>query len=173
MQDTKLDQETVYRKVKHAVRLTQENSYEQALPLFEMYLPLLSSSTEDERRLLTLASSYCGLCVAKVKHRQTEALEYCQISINRDVTNPDHHANLALVYLERHDRRRAVKQLKAGLKLQPNNPRIHRILDEIGRRHQPVIRFLSRDNPLNVALGRMRYGGAAHRRHARYRPRNE
>jgi hypothetical protein len=72
MNETKLDQQTVYRKVRHAVRLTQENKYEEALLLFEMYMPLLSSHNEDEKRLLTLASSYCGLCVAEVKHHLSD-----------------------------------------------------------------------------------------------------
>ena len=163
MMDTKLSKETVYRKVKHAVRLTQENKYDEALLLFEMYLPLLSSHDEDEKRLLTLASSYCGLCVAEVKHHYGNALEYCNISVQRDVTNPDHHANTALVYLGRNDRKKAIRQLQAGLKLQPTNPRIHNILDEIGRRRPPVIRFLRRDNPLNVVLGKMRGQGPTRR----------
>ncbi len=138
------------------MRLTQEQRYADALPLFEMYLPLLSSGQEDERRLLTLASSYCGLCVAMVRHRHKEALDYCEISLNRDVTNPDHRANAALVYLSRNDRRRAVKQLYAGLRLAPTNQRINQILSDIGRRRPPVVRFLNRDHPVNVWLGRMR-----------------
>jgi tetratricopeptide (TPR) repeat protein len=142
MDDTKLEQETVYRKVRHAVRLT--------------HMPLLSSHNEDEKRLLTLASSYCGLCVAEVKHHYANALEYCNISVQRDVTNPDHHANIALVYLEWKDRKRAIRHLQAGLRLQPTNPRIHKILDEIGRRRRPVIPFLKRSNPINKMLGRMR-----------------
>jgi tetratricopeptide (TPR) repeat protein len=164
MVDTKLEQETVYRKVRHAVRLTQEHKYDEALLLFEMYMPLLSSHNEDEKRLLTLASSYCGLCMAEVKHHYADALEYCNISVQRDVTNPDHHANTALVYLEWKDRKRAVRHLQAGLKLQPTNPRIHKILDEIGWRRRPVIRFLKRSNPINRVLGMIR-GREPTRRH--------
>jgi tetratricopeptide (TPR) repeat protein len=156
MADTKLSQDIVYRKVKHAVRITQEEKYDQALPLFEMYLPLLSSGNEDERRLLTLASSYCGLCVIKVKHHYAEALDYCGISLKRDFADPDHQANTALVYLERGDRRNAVKHLHAGLELHPYHPRINRILDDIGRRRKPVIRFLRRSNPINIAFGKLR-----------------
>jgi tetratricopeptide (TPR) repeat protein len=164
MEDTKLDRETVYRKIKHAVRLTQESKYEEALLLFEMYMPLLSSHNEDEKRLLTLASSYCGLCVAEVKHHYGDALEYCNISVQRDITNPDHHANIAEVYLAFKDRKRAVQHLQAGLRLQPANPRIHKILDKIGHRRRPVIPFLKRSNPINKVLGRMR-GPVRPRRH--------
>jgi tetratricopeptide (TPR) repeat protein len=153
---TKLSQETVHRKVQHAVRLARERNYGDALLLFEMYLPLLSSNDEDEKRLLTEASSFCGLCLAMEKHRYAEALEYCTISLKRDIMNPDHRANVALVYLERGDRRHAVKHLHEGLRLQSNHPRINEILDKIGRRRPPMLGFLARENPINVLLGKLR-----------------
>ena len=153
---SKLDRTTVYRRIKHAVRLTQDGRYADALPLFQMYLPLLERGNEDERRLLTKSSSFCGLSLAMVKHRFSEALEYCRISLNGDFGDPDHRANLALVYLERNDRRNAVKHLYAGLRVQPGHPRINRILESIGWRRKPPIRFLSRDHPINVWLGKRR-----------------
>jgi tetratricopeptide (TPR) repeat protein len=152
----KLSQETVHRKVQHAVRLARERNYGDALLLFEMYLPLLSFNDEHEKRLLTEASSFCGLCLAMEKHRYAEALEYCNISLKRDIMDPDHQANVALVYLERGDRRHAVTHLHEGLRLQSNHPRINEILDDIGRRRQPVLGFLARDNPINVVLGKLR-----------------
>jgi hypothetical protein len=159
----KLDPPTVYRKIRHAVRLTQEEQYEQALLLFEMYLPLLSSGRDDERQLLTTASSYCGLCLAIVRRKLPEALDYCRISLSRD-EDPEHRANTSMVYLERGDRHRAIKHLYAGLKVDPSNTRIHRILERIGHRRPPVLRFLSRDHPLNVWLGRRRTLREARRR---------
>jgi len=156
MTESKLDRATVHRRIKYAVRLTQDKKYAEALRLFEMYLPLLSSADEEEKRLLTNASSYCGVCVAMETHRFKDALDYCQISLNTDLPDPEHHVNTALVYLQRHDRRSAVKHLHAGLEIQPRHSRTHVVLYEIGRRHRPVIPFLSRDNPLNVWLGRRR-----------------
>lgn len=151
-----LDRETIHRKVEYAVRLTRDEEYEQALALFEMYLPLLSSGVDEDTRLLAASSSHCGLCMAMVKHKYSEGLDYCNISLRRDILNPDHHANIALLYLERDDRKNAVKHLHEGLRLQPRHRRINRILDEIGRRQSPVLPFLKRENPVNVALGRMR-----------------
>ena len=49
-----------------------------------------------------------------------------------------------------------VKNLEAGLRLNPSNKRIHRIFKEIGRRKPVMFSFLSRKNPLNVWIGRMR-----------------
>jgi tetratricopeptide (TPR) repeat protein len=160
---TKLNQETVHRKVQHAVRLAREGAYPEALLLFEMYLPLLSSGDDQEMRLLTEASSFCGLCLAMEKHRYADALDYCNISLKRDIMNPDHRANVALVYLERGDRRHAIQHLHEGLRLQANNGRINDILDAIGRRRPPVLGFLARDNPINVVLGRLRGAPKARR----------
>jgi len=163
---TKLSQETVHRKVQHAVRLAREGGFGDALLLFEMYLPLLSSHDEDEKRLLTEASSFCGLCLAMEKHRYAEALEYCNISLKRDILNPDHRANVALVYLERGDRKHAIQHLHEGLRLQANHDRINGILDNIGRRRPPVLKFLSRGHPINRVLGKLR-GTPEHSRHRR------
>ncbi len=167
---TKLNQETVHRKVQHAVRLAREGDYQDALLLFEMYLPLLSSNDDHEMRLLTEASSFCGLCLAMEKHRYADALEYCNISLKRDILNPDHRANVALVYLERGDRKHAIQHLHEGLRLQTNHARINEILNDIGRRRPPVLRFLARENLINVLLGKLR--GTPKARRARRSPHN-
>ena len=69
---------------------------------------------------------------------------------------PEHRINLAQVYLERDDRRKAIENLEAGLRLEPSNRRIHKIFEQIGQRQPPVISFLSRGNPINIWLGKMR-----------------
>ena len=170
MAESKLDKPTIYRKVRHAVRLAQEEQYEDALLLFEMYLPLLSPDNDEESRLLAMSSSYCGVCLAKVRHRFTEALEYYRVSLRRDI-DPDHRANTALVYLERHDRRRAIVHLFSWLRTRPYHPRILAMLQRIGSRRQPVLRFLKRGHPLNIWLGKMRARRGAHRGPARSHPR--
>jgi len=159
MAESKLDKATVYRRIKYAVRLTQDEKYAEALRLFEMYLPLLSKGADEEKRLLTRSSSYCGVCLAVERHRIIEALEYCQISLNGDLPDPEHHVNVALVYMQRKDRRMAVKHLYAGLELQPKHTRSLMVMYAIGRRHRPVIPFLSRSNRINVWLGKRRAAG--------------
>lgn len=159
----KLSQETIHRKVQHAVRLAREGDYPDALLLFEMYLPLLSSNADDEMQLLTEASSFCGLCLAIERHRYADALEYCNISLRRDIMNPDHRANAALIYLARGDRKHAIQHLHEGLRLQANHARINTILDDIGRRRPPVLGFLARENLINVLLGKLRGAPKARR----------
>ena len=106
--------------------------------------------------MLSNASSFYGLCVAMIRRRYAEAVQYCNLSLKSQFMDPDHLANLALVYLERDDRADAIEKLHEGLRIQPSNPRINKILDDIGRRQPPVISFLSRNNPLNIWLGRRR-----------------
>ena len=144
-------------KVQEAVSWTRDERFEEATEVFEQCLPPLSSDGDlQDKRFAAAAFSYYGLCVAMVKHKYAEALKYCNISVKANFMDPEHRINLALVYLERDDRRNAVRNLEAGLRLQPSNKRIQKIFAEIGRRKPVTFSFLSRRNPLNVWLGRLR-----------------
>lgn len=144
-------------KVQEAVSWTRQEQYEEAIGIFEQYLPVLSSEGDlQSKRFAAAAFSYYGVCVAMVRHKYAEAVKYCNISVKANFMDPEHRINLALVYLERDDRKNAVKNLEAGLRLNPSNKRIHKIFKEIGRRKPVMFSFLSRKNPLNVWIGRMR-----------------
>jgi len=143
-------------RVREAIRLTRQGKCDEALALFESHLPALSGGSITDRRVAAAAFSFYGLCVAVVRRKYAQAVEYCNVSLKANFMDPDHRANLAQVYLERGDRRKAVETLNAGLRLEPNNTQINLIFDRIGRRQPPVISFLSRDNPLNIWLGKRR-----------------
>jgi len=144
-------------KVQEAVSWTRSERFEDAIVIFEKYLPTLSGDGDlQDKRFAAAAFSYYGLCVAMVKRRYAEAIKYCNISVKANFMDPEHRVNLALVYLERDDRKNAVRNLEAGLRLQPSNTRIQKIFSEIGRRKPVTFSFLSRRNPLNVWLGRLR-----------------
>jgi tetratricopeptide (TPR) repeat protein len=146
----------VLSEVERAVALTKEARYSEALEIFEQLLPQLSSQDVNEKRVLSNSSSFYGVCVAMVRRRYAEAVQYCNLSLKSQFMDPDHLANLALVYLERNDRASAIEKLHAGLRIQPSNVRINKILDDIGRRKPPPITFLSRSNPLNIWFGKRR-----------------
>jgi len=132
-------------KIQEAISWARMEQFEDAIGVFEEYLSVLSSDGDlQDKRFAASAFSYYGLCVAMERHKYAEAVKYC----NR--------INLALVYLERDDRKNAVKNLEAGLRLQPSNKRIHKIFKEIGCRKALIFSFLSRRNPLNVWIGRLR-----------------
>jgi Tfp pilus assembly protein PilF len=106
--------------------------------------------------LAAASFSYYGVCVAMVKRKYAEAIKYCNVSVKANFLEPEHRINLALVYLEREDRKNAVQNLEAGLRLQPSNKRIHRIFRDIGQRKAVMFTFLSRDNPINQWIGKLR-----------------
>lgn len=144
-------------QVQEAISWTRKEQFEEAIGIFENYVPILSSQGDlQDKRFAATACSYYGLCLAMVKHKYAEALKYCNISVKANFMDPEHRVNLALVYLERDDRKNAVRNLEAGLRLQPSNKRIQQIFGEIGRRKSVTFSFLSRRNPINVWLGRLR-----------------
>ena len=156
MTEQPLSRETMREKIQEAVTWTREERFEEAIEIFEDHLSNLSEGDLQDKRLAAFAFSYYGLCMAMVKHKYAEALKYCNISVKANFMEPEHRLNLAQVYLERDDRRKAIEHLEAGLRLEPSNRRIHKIYDEIGQRQPPAISFLSRTNPINIWLGRMR-----------------
>ncbi len=142
--------------IENAIQLTRKGKYEDAIGVFEAHLENLSGGDLSDKRLAAGAFSFYGLCVAMVRRRYGEAVQYCKVSLKSNSFEPDHRYNLALIYLERDDRRRAVEILKEGLELNPRHGAINRTFREIGRRRPPSIPFLHRDNPLNVWLGKRR-----------------
>ena len=144
-------------RIQEAISWTRMEQYDDAITVFEDYLSILSSEGDlQDKRFAASAFSYYGLCVAMVRRKYAEAVKYCNVSVKANFMDPEHRINLALVYLERDDRKNAVKNLEAGLRLQPSNKRIHRIFKEIGRRKTLIFSFLARRNPLNVWIGRLR-----------------
>jgi tetratricopeptide (TPR) repeat protein len=144
-------------RIQEAISWTRMEQYEEAITVFEDFLSVLSSEGDlQDKRFAASAFSYYGLCVAMVRRKYAEAVKYCNVSVKANFMDPEHRINLALVYLERDDRKNAVKNLEAGLRLQPSNKRIHKIFKEIGRRKAVMFSFLSRRNPLNVWIGRLR-----------------
>jgi tetratricopeptide (TPR) repeat protein len=144
-------------KIQEAISWTRMDQYEDAIDVFEAYLSTLSAEGDlQDKRFAASAFSYYGLCVAMVRRKYAEAVKYCNISVKANFMDPEHRINLALVYLERDDRKNAVKNLEAGLRLQPSNKRINKIFKEIGRRKALMFSFLSRKNPLNVWVGKIR-----------------
>jgi tetratricopeptide (TPR) repeat protein len=142
--------------VRNAVKLTREGHLAEALTIFEEHLAGLTKGTPGARRLAGAAFSYFGVCLAAHRKKYAEAVQYCEISLRINPLDPEHRTNLALVYLERDERERAFETLNAGLRLDRKNRRINLILDSLGRRRPPVVPFLSRQNPINIWLGRRR-----------------
>ncbi|MFV2073206.1 MAG: tetratricopeptide repeat protein [Thermoanaerobaculales bacterium] len=156
MEEQEISREAMREMVQDAVTWTREEKYVDAIDVFERYLSPLSEGNLEDKRLAAATFSYYGVCVAMVKRKYADAVKYCNISVRSHVMDAEHRVNLAQVYLERDDRRKAVENLEAGLRMQPFNKRISQIFEELGRRSRPPITFLSRRNPINIWLGKFR-----------------
>jgi tetratricopeptide (TPR) repeat protein len=153
----KVSKEEMAEAVAEAIGLTRAEKFEDAVVAFEKFLPKLSSGTDDDKRLAASAFSFYGLCFAEVRKQYSDAKKYCELSLKVHPKDPDHYENLAKVHLLAQSRKGAVDALFDGLRHDPKHGGINEVLDLIGRRREPVISFLPRDNALNVYLGRRRH----------------
>jgi len=127
----------------------------EALALFEAAIALerqLGASRSQPRYL-----SYYGLCLALETQRTGDGLELCRESVHAEFYNADLYCNLGRVLLAGKRRKEAYQAFRNGLKWEKGHAAIQRELRAMGLRRRPVLRFLSRSNPINVLLGQMTY----------------
>ena len=125
----------------------------EALALFEAAIELerkLGSRTPQARYL-----SYYGLCLATAGNRPREGVDLCKQAIALEFYNADLCCNYGRVLLAAERRRDAYAAFIKGLKVQRGHQGILREISKMGWRRRPVLPFLDRRHPLNVALGKM------------------
>jgi hypothetical protein len=86
-----------------------------------------------------------------------EGLKLCQHSIKVEFYQPENYVNLARTYLLSNDRSGVVRTVRSGLKIDPQNPELLELYNDLGIRKLPVLSFLSRSNPINRFLGSLRH----------------
>ncbi|HYM60583.1 MAG TPA: tetratricopeptide repeat protein [Thermoanaerobaculia bacterium] len=139
-----------------AVALTIAEDYLRALTLFlEIYGNEEPSDVSSQKFAKGL--SYFGLTLALVQKEYRTAIELCKRAIQLQFYEPDHYANLALVYLAAGQRKKAIEIAEQGLKEHEDHPRLLEARKAIGIRARPALPFLDRSNPVNVALGQKRH----------------
>jgi len=125
----------------------------EALALFEAALELerqLGAHTPQARYL-----SYYGLCLARDGSHAREGADFCRQAIALEFFNADLFWNYGRVLLLSDRRRDAFAAFVKGLSVQKNHQEIIRELGRMGWRRPPVLSFLPRENPVNVALGKL------------------
>ncbi len=100
--------------------------------------------------------SYYGLSIALAGGNPRVGIELCNRAINMDCMNSDFYLNLGKIYALTKHRKEAIMTLKHGLSLNKDNTNIIKELDRIGLRAKSVLPFLSRNNYLNIHLGRVK-----------------
>lgn len=106
--------------------------------------------------------SYLGYGIARCQKRTEEGLKLCRHAVKLQFYEPDNYLNLARTALLANERGEAVQAVRKGLKVDRNNLDLQVLYRELGIRRSPVLPFLSRSNPLNQILGKIRsrlFGG--------------
>jgi len=111
----------------------------------------------DEDRAHAQVRSWYGLTLGLARHRYHEALDLCQSAVKQEFFNPDLYLNVAQLNLAFGFRAEGLRYLRRARMIDPGNGEIHRLLDELGPRAEPVLRFLPRRHLLNRWLGSARH----------------
>lgn len=141
----------------------EDNNWREATAFFEAALTL-------ERRLSPKSPqaryrSYYGLCIGLAKKRHQDAIRMCQSAVQLERYNPDLHWNLGRVLFAAGRKREAYRVFLRGVKQEPTHRGLVTDIKKMGVRKKPVLRFLRRNHPINVALGRMRAEADERNRH--------
>jgi tetratricopeptide (TPR) repeat protein len=104
----------------------------------------------------TLMSWY-GLTLVLVEKNSNLGVSLIDQALRAAGPSPELLLNSARVHLALNQRERAVRAISRGLELWPEDPRLALAQTAMGTRSAPVLGFLSRNNPLNRVLGRLRH----------------
>jgi predicted Zn-dependent protease len=99
-------------------------------------------------------SSY-ALGLALVRGQFLGAAELARAAVRQEFYNAELYVNLSRIYLAFDMKADAIRFLRRGLMVEPDNRRIQRRLAQLGVRRRPPLRFLPRGHRLNRFLGRV------------------
>lgn len=101
--------------------------------------------------------SYYGLALSLAYKPKREYVELCERASKEDPFDAELQANLAKVYLLARKKTRALDALVRGIRLDPANGRLRKMLESVDRRRAPLVPALGRDHFLNRTAGRWRH----------------
>jgi predicted Zn-dependent protease len=99
-------------------------------------------------------SSY-ALALALVRGQFQGAAELARAAVRQELYNPHLYLNLARIYLTFDMKSDAIRFLRRGLMVEPDNDQIQSRLLDLGVRRRPPLRFLPRSHVVNRILGRV------------------
>lgn len=120
-------------------------------------LNVLGRLASAGERLSSQGYSFLGYGLAHRRRQVREGLQLCNHAVKLEFYQPDNMLNLARTQLLAGDRRGATASMRRGLAIDRDHPGLLALAEDLGTRRTPVLQFLSRSNPLNVALGRLRH----------------
>jgi tetratricopeptide (TPR) repeat protein len=101
--------------------------------------------------------SWYGMTLVLVEKNSILGMVLVDEAVRNARPDPELVINQSRVAMSLGQRVRAVRALERGLALYPGQPELVAAREALGRRHRPVLPFLSRSNWLNRLLGRIHY----------------
>ena len=121
------------------------------------YLGKIAEKGETSSGLPGLFYSYLGYGIALRQQRISEGMTLCRHSIKVEFYQSENYLNLARTCVLARDRKGAVRAVRDGLKIDPHQPELLVLYQDLGIRGLPVLPFLDRQHFLNQLLGRIRH----------------
>ena len=135
-----------------AVQLYNKNEFGTSIPYF---LHAIRKTPKDHPRANEYTAFY-GLCLMKLGNRD-EGFNKCIIAAETELNNPEVFLILARACLIMSRRKMALKAISQGLAIDTDYKKLQNLRRTLGVRREPVLGFLSRDNFMNIILGRLSY----------------
>lgn len=126
-------------------------NYSQALDHFTVLLDDADNNDPQFDRY----QSYTGLC--QVLLGEGDGISLCRKSAKTINPKVENICNLALAELQLNKRSNAIAAIKSGIKLDPKNNQLKKLNSRLDTRRKPFISFISRDNIINVMVGKITY----------------
>ncbi len=142
------DKEKEFKLGQEELRL---QNYTQALDHFS-FLSALSNPAES---IFPRYQSYLGLC--QVLLGEKEGISLCRESAKTIPNSIEIKCNLALAELQLNMRNNAISVVESGLKLDPKNSQLKKLHSRLETRRKPFLPFVSRDNLINIFIGKISY----------------
>ena len=101
--------------------------------------------------------SFLGLSIARAEREWDQAVELCELAIQRKRGEIQFHLNLADVYAAAGRRGHALYTLDKALESLGEDRRLRLARSKIAKRRTSVLPFLARENFLNRNLGKLRH----------------
>ena len=144
-----LESAAVRRHMEEGAALLEQGDAKRALEHFQ--------SVHDNDPGHARSRSYYGLCLALAEHRFEKSVELCRSAVKQEFFNPELYVNVAQLNLAFGFKAESLRYLRRAQMIDPGSPEVRRLLDELGPRARPVLRFLPRGHLLNRWLGSGRH----------------
>jgi len=135
-----------------AIQFCNKHDYGTAVPYF---LHAIRETPKNDYRANEYTAFY-GLSLMRLGNRD-EGFNKCLVAAGSELKNPEVFLCLARASLMLNRRKVAIKAVSQGLTIDPTHVKLKFLRNNMGVRREPIFGFLSRENFINVILGKITY----------------